>query len=226
MKNRAGWLRASPGCIRGSTNRLRPSSSVTCLAALVSFVGWMHPARAQENELGQARVHLRRAAAASDLGNYKEAAKEYEAAYIETSDTSLLVTVGETWLLAGEQQKALTAFRSCARLTSDAALRATCTAKSSELEQRPDRQPASATSVGAVPPPWLMAPPPAPAPYAAAPPVPPVCGSRGPCPPPSTWPLWVAVGAVVVAGVVVGVVYARQSNDLAMPITTFGTKQF
>jgi len=48
-------------------------------------------------------------------------------------------------------------------------------------------------------------------------------------PPPaesSTWPLWVAVGAVLVAGAVVGVMYTRQSTDLAMPTTTFGTKRF
>jgi len=43
---------------------------------------------------------------------------------------------------------------------------------------------------------------------------------------PSYWPLWVAVGVLVAAGVAVGVMYARQSADLPMPITTFGAKRF
>jgi hypothetical protein len=42
----------------------------------------------------------------------------------------------------------------------------------------------------------------------------------------SDWPLWVALGAVLVAGAIVGVMFARQSTDLAMPTTTFGTKDF
>ena len=52
------------------------------------------------------------------------------------------------------------------------------------------------------------------------------CPAAPPPPEPSTWPLWVAVGAVLVAGAVVGVMVARQSTDLAMPTTTFGTKKF
>jgi hypothetical protein len=50
------------------------------------------------------------------------------------------------------------------------------------------------------------------------------CPAPPPPPEPSYWPLWVAVGAVLVAGV--GVMVARQSTDLAMPTTTFGTKKF
>jgi hypothetical protein len=52
------------------------------------------------------------------------------------------------------------------------------------------------------------------------------CPAAPPPPEPSNWPLWVAVSAVLVAGAVVGVMYARQSTDLAMPTTTFGTKKF
>jgi hypothetical protein len=40
------------------------------------------------------------------------------------------------------------------------------------------------------------------------------------------WPFWTAVGAVVVTGMVLGYLYFRQDGDLAMPNTTFGTKQF
>jgi hypothetical protein len=52
------------------------------------------------------------------------------------------------------------------------------------------------------------------------------CPAPPPPPEPSYWPLWVAVGAVLVAGAVIGVMIARQSTDLAMPTTTFGTKKF
>jgi hypothetical protein len=52
------------------------------------------------------------------------------------------------------------------------------------------------------------------------------CPAAPPPPESSTWPLWVALGAVLVAGAVVGVMVARQSSDLAMPTTTFGTKKF
>jgi len=52
------------------------------------------------------------------------------------------------------------------------------------------------------------------------------CPAAPPPPEPSIWPLWVAVGAVLVAGAVVGVMVARQSTDLAMPTTTFGTKKY
>ena len=52
------------------------------------------------------------------------------------------------------------------------------------------------------------------------------CPAAPPPPEPSTWPLWVAVGAVLVAGAVVGVMVARQSTEVAMPTTTFGTKKF
>jgi hypothetical protein len=52
------------------------------------------------------------------------------------------------------------------------------------------------------------------------------CPAPPPPPEPSYWPLWVAAGAVLVAGAIVGVMVARQSTDLAMPTTTFGTKKF
>ena len=52
------------------------------------------------------------------------------------------------------------------------------------------------------------------------------CPAPPPPAEPSTWPLWVAVGAVLVAGVAVGLLYARQDKDLAMPITTFGAKRY
>jgi tetratricopeptide (TPR) repeat protein len=189
---------------------------------------------AGEDELEQARGHVRRAAAASDLGNYAEAAKEYEAAYMKTSDANLLVNVGQAWQLAGERQKALTAFRSCVRIAPNGGQRAVCEAKIRELEDQRMSQPTAAPLVGTMAPPMMVAAPPPPAPYAVPPPPAATFATSHdgatavaePCPACSRWPIWIAVGAVVVAGVVVGVLYARQDTDLAMPTTTFGAKRF
>jgi len=40
------------------------------------------------------------------------------------------------------------------------------------------------------------------------------------------WPFWVVFTAAVAGGVVAGVLWARQTTDLAMPTTTFGTKRY
>jgi tetratricopeptide (TPR) repeat protein len=190
----------------------------------VLLAGLARPAMAGDDEVAQGRDHARRATAAANLGNYAEAAKEYEAAYMKTLDANLLLDVGQAWQAAGEPQKALTAFRSCVRLAPDGQRRATCEAKLGELEYQRSSQAAPAAVVPVAPP--MMAAPP-PAPYVLPPPAP-TCPSNAPCPAAETsyWPLWLAIGAVVVASVVVGVVYARQDKDLAMPITTYGTKDF
>jgi hypothetical protein len=52
------------------------------------------------------------------------------------------------------------------------------------------------------------------------------CPAAPPAAESSNGPLWVAVIAILVAGAAVGIMYARQSTDVAMPTTTFGTKNF
>ena len=207
------------------------------------LAGLARPALAADESV---QAHLGRATAATNLGNYADAAKEYEAAYMQTSDPNLLVEVGRTWQLAGDRQKALTAFRSYVRVAPSGEHRALCEAKIRELEA----QPMAAPVPGAVPPPTVAYPPPsppppmpAPAPMALLPPPPSYRAQPAPAPattfatcesrPPAAgegpvyhrWPFWIVVGTVVVAGTAVAIWYARD-RDLAMPITTFGSKRF
>jgi tetratricopeptide (TPR) repeat protein len=205
------------------------------------LAGLVRPALAADDEAEQARVHLRRAAAAADLGNYTEAAKEYEAAYIKTSDGNLLAQVGQAWQAAGDRGKALTAFRSCVRLAPDGTQRGLCDARARELEyssaipaSAPPAMPGQAP-MGVMP---LAtptpAPPPLPPPYVAQPlPATTVVtcepytkAAADPIPAYQAMSFWIVLGALIVAGAVVGVVYLQKDNDLAMPTTTFGTKSF
>ena len=187
------------------------------------LAGLARPALAADESV---QAHLGRATAATNLGNYADAAKEYEAAYMQTSDPNLLVEVGRTWQLAGDRQKALTAFRSYVRVAPSGEHRALCEAKIRELEA----QPMAAPVPGAVPPPTVAYPPPSPPPPMPAPATTfATCESRPPAagegPVYHRWPFWIVVGTVVVAGTAVAIWYARD-RDLAMPITTFGSKRF
>jgi hypothetical protein len=203
--------------------------------ALAVLVALVRPASAADDEAAQAAAHARKASAAIDLGNYAEAAKEYEAAYMAKPDAQTLLSVGQAWQQAGERQKALTAFRSCLRMTATGEQHAVCQARARELE--PASQPAPAA--------WAPAPvppPPNPAPAVAAVPAPGPSAwhpEPGPavvvCPPAETrvvesshssWPAWTVFGAIVITGMVLGFVYLNQNTDLTMPNTTFGTKQF
>ena len=198
------------------------------------LVGVIRPALAAEEDANQAQLHLRRAAAASDLGNYADAAKEYEAAYMKNPDGNLLTLVGQAWQQAGDRQKALTAFRSCVRLAPDGEQRTLCDAKVRELEYQPSIAPATGPAMPGQAPMGMMPlatpPPPPPAPVYVAPRAP--APAFATCPPcarapvqPNPAPFLIVLGALVVVGVVVGVLYAGR-DDLDMPITTYGAKDF
>jgi len=217
------------------SGRCAPGARATAaLLALALLVGLLRPAAASDDEPAQAAAHARKAAAAIDLGNYAEAAKEYEAAYMAKPDAPTLLSVGQAWQLAGERQKALTAFRSCLRLAPTEAQRSACETRIRELD--PAGQPAptawapAATPVPSPPSPALMvAPAPAPRPASWQPePAP----NLVVCPEPKStesglsWPAWTVLGAIVITGMVLGFVYLNQNTDLTMPNTTYGTRQF
>jgi hypothetical protein len=218
----------------GHTAGARTKASLLALALLVGLAA---PALAGDDEAAQAAGHARKAEAAIDLGHYAEAAQEYEAAYMRSPDARTLVSVGQAWQLAGERQKALTAFRSCLRVAPTGEQRAHCEARIRELES--SGQPAPAPWGPAEVSPIPVPPPPAPR-VAQAPEPPPYVWQPEPppnllaCPPlvakPAEsnlgWPFWTMVGAVVTAGIVLGIVYFNQDTDLTMPNTTFGAKQF
>jgi hypothetical protein len=213
--------------------------------ALALAAGLARPARAGNDELAQAQFHAQRAAAASNLGNYVEAAREYEAAYMKSFDVNMLVNVGQAWQQAGDRQKALAAFHSYVRVAPNGEHLGLCQAKIRELEGQPAGPPAVSPYAGPAAPPMMAAPPPPPPPMPVSMPAPPPPYAAPPAPVPNIavcearatatadtspfyqhWPFWAVFGAAVVAGAVAGVLYVAQDTDLAMPVTTFGTKRY
>jgi len=233
MTSDARSLRSCPGLAHFSTGHTTRSRGVAVVVAFAMMGVLGRPALAGGDEAAEAQAHLRRAAAAADLGNFAEAAREYEAAYMRTSDANLLVAVGQAWQHAGELQKALTAYRSCARLAPNGGQRALCESKIRNLELGPGSAPAPMPRQGAVGVVPLATPSPLP-PYPVRQAPAPTYVSCEPCaqasiPPSPVYhraPFWIVLGTVVVVGTVIGVIYLRQDKDLAMPTTTFGTKQF
>lgn len=97
MNTRLGvacWL-GSTG--NGGTARSVGSRGVASMLALAWLLGLVRPAMAGESQLEQAQTQVRKTAAASDLDNYAEAAKQYRLAYVSTSDTNLPVHDGQAW---------------------------------------------------------------------------------------------------------------------------------
>jgi tetratricopeptide (TPR) repeat protein len=194
-------------------------------------------ALAAESDKEEARAHVRKATATYNLGRYTEAAKEYEAAYELTLDQNLLFNVAQCYRLAGDRERAITAYKSFIRSASPSEQRDLARSKLRELEERRDSgsattvapaaaspvaPPPAAPSVGSV----AAPPPPAPLDSAAASlAAPPASEPPAPSPFYKRWPFWTAVGAVVVGGVVLAVLLSRGSDDLAMS-PTLGTKEY
>lgn len=212
--------------------------------------------RAAEQPSDVATAHVRKATAAFNLGKYDDAAKEYEAAYEQTLDPNLLFNIGQAYRLAGDRDKAITAYRSFIRSSPQSEQLRLAESKIRELERQRSKAPPPA-----VPPPGPQPAAPAAAPVATPvpPPAPPVVppstdtpgpGSAAPATPSTTqvagglvaaptapepaqppafykrWPFWTAVGAVVAGGVVLGIVLSRHGKDVTMPGSTYGTQEF
>lgn len=187
----------------------------------------------------ETKAHVRQAVGAYNLGNYLESAKEYEAAYRQTLDANLLFNIGQAYRLAGERDKAITAYRSFIRSAPRSGQRGLAEAKIRELEAQREAAasaspstPAAATASVATPPPAAAA-----SPVAAEPAAQVVKGldlsepsstsKEAPSPFYKRWPFWTAVGAVVVGAAVVGtVLLTRNSNDLNLGNPSFGTKDY
>jgi tetratricopeptide (TPR) repeat protein len=72
----------------------------------------------------KAREHFVKGTAHYDLGRYREAALEYEAAYEAKNEPSLLFNIGQAYRLAGDLPNALRAYKSFVRRVPDSPLRA------------------------------------------------------------------------------------------------------
>jgi tetratricopeptide (TPR) repeat protein len=195
----------------------------------------------------EAKARVRKATGEYNLGQYLQAARDYEAAYLETLDANLLFNVGQAYRLAGETDKAITAYRSYLRSNPPSDRRVLAESKLRELEEKRASAPVppSMPTTPAVAPTPVMPPsPPAPVPPSttpnesfravAAPPGEPNALVTEPVsePPKSSpfytrWPFWVLTGVVVAGGVVVAVLLVpRGGSKLDMGNPTIGTKEF
>lgn len=87
-----------------------------------------------------AREHFSKGTSLFDLGRYKEAAAEYEAAYQAKNDPALLFNIAQTYRLAGENTKAITAYRSYLRHVPKASNREEVKSKIAELQRAQEQQ--------------------------------------------------------------------------------------
>jgi hypothetical protein len=81
-------------------------SRLLCVLALL-----VAPRALGQVSVDEAREHYRKGTAAYNLGHYAEAAKEYEATYEITLDVAVLFNTAQAYRLAGENQKAILAYR-------------------------------------------------------------------------------------------------------------------
>lgn len=85
-----------------------------CLALFV-LCAWLWPVGAQAQDYAAAGQHFDAAQEAFQQGDFKRAAKEYQAAYAITKDPALLFSIGESFQRASEPQRALEAYRAYLR---------------------------------------------------------------------------------------------------------------
>jgi tetratricopeptide (TPR) repeat protein len=199
------------------------------VTALVLSIGLPHAvARADEAAL-LAKEHYRRGTKLFDLQKYADAAAEYERAYDAKEIPALLYNIGQAYRFAGEHQKALAAYRSYLRHSPDAPNRAEVNGYIEEVKKAlAAKQALPAQPQPAPPPPVDAHPtPPPPAQVVVTPPEPPK-------PPPGDpkqlalgrklrW-AGIGVGAVGVAGLVLGGVFAgltvKTNDELNHPAQT------
>jgi hypothetical protein len=170
------------------------------LVTLLSFIAAAvvaAPARADESN--DAKTHYQKATAHYAVGEYKEAAQEYEAAYKAKQDPALLYNAAQSHRLANDNQKALLLYKNIVKLYPTSKYAAEAKDRIEKLEQAiattqsPPNQPAPVT-LGAPPagaPPAAPPPPPAAAPVQPVQPIAPAAPAAAAvpaAPPPSTAP--------------------------------------
>jgi tetratricopeptide (TPR) repeat protein len=217
-----------------------------CSLALVLSLFLASSVWAADSTTDEAKVHVRRATAAYNLGRYAEAAKEYEVAYEQTLDANLLFNVAQSHRLAGERESAITAYRSFIRSAPKSEQRGLAEDKVRELESlRSAPSPAGSKSETTASATGVQSPPATTASVSAAPEPRPTVDSASAVAlsiqPSSTliskepvqaspfyarWPFWTAVGVAVAGGVVLGLVLTRRGNDLNLGSPSLGTKDY
>lgn len=144
----------------------------------------------------KARVEWEQGSKLYDLGRFEDALSAFERAYLEKDDPVFLYNIGQCHRQASRQAEALRAYRSYLRLAPDALNRGEVERRIAELEQGAVRLEPNGSTASE--------------PLLAAPGNRPAAAVRVPL---YRRPLvWGVVAAVVVAGVVVGLVATRPSS--------------
>jgi hypothetical protein len=212
-------------------------SFLAALAAVVLLAG----GAARADDAGDAKVHYQKATAHYAVGEYKEAASEYEAAYKAKQDPALLYNAAQSHRLAGDNQKALLLYKNIVKLHPSSKYAVESKDRIEKLEQAiattqsPPNSPApvDANAAAAAPPPAsapvqpiapaaapAAAPPPAvqPVPPTGAAPAATLTTTPGPAENDSNnsivgkWWFWAGIGVVVVGGVVAAVALSGGSS--------------
>jgi tetratricopeptide (TPR) repeat protein len=215
---------------------MRARLAISCTAA---FLLVLFAVTARADDASDAKVHYQKATAHYAVGEYKEAAGEYEAAYKAKQDPALLYNAAQSHRLAGDNQKALLLYKNIVKLHPTSKYAIESKDRIDKLEQAiattqsPPNQPApvdgNAAPATASPPVQPLVPAATPgAPPAAAPPP-----AVAPAPPPGASPeatlttappsngeapvytkvwFWAVIGAVVVGGVVTAVALSSGSS--------------
>ena len=202
-------------------------------AIVVILVTLGAPAHAEKQD---ARKHYDKATAAFGLGNFADAAAEYEAAFRLRPDPALLYNCAQSYRLAGNKPRAAELYRNYLRLYVEASNAEDARRHLSDLELELAAERAVQSSPGAAkePPPATTA-----APVDEAAPTP-LIALEAPAPPPNlveaprpatdghdaerplytrSW-FWIAVGAAVVGGTVAILLATKRDSD---PTATFGS---
>jgi hypothetical protein len=194
----------------------RARYSFLLLVALLAFSSAAHA-----DDAADAKLHYQKATAHYAVGEYREAAAEYEAAYKAKQDPALLYNAAQSHRLANDNQKALLLYRNIVKLYPTSKYAAESKDRIEKLEQAiattqsPPNQPAP-VELGKAPPagappvqpitapatgaPLPSAPPPATTVTATAPP--PSASTSESSPVYTKWWFWTIVGAAVVGGTV------------------------
>lgn len=175
---------------------------------------------AKADDTETAREHFRKGRVQFELGHFKEAAAEFEAAFLAKDDPVLLYNLGKAQQHAGMNAAALRSFRAYLARLPRAPNRAevegyiqtltrTSPGPMSADSDVPSGRPDPAESVPSPAPRSTTAPQTTPAPHAAPAPLPQTLTMTAAANEPKRpiyrrWWLWTAVGGVVAAGVAVG----------------------
>lgn len=144
---------------------VRPLLGSVSLAVCLAGAVQLPASSAWAQDYAAAGQHFDAAQEAFSAGKFELAAREYQAAFDITKETTLLASIGESWQRAGNAAKALTAYKAYLQAAPQAPDRAAIEERIKAIEdaQKPPTAPAQASTAPAQAPPQApaQAPPPA-----------------------------------------------------------------